>query len=220
MITLIHGDDAAASRSELYKLIDKDDPTFLTADDLTPDKLILLLEPQNLLGETKTIVIEGLISRRESREKKELINQLKHASDGTKIVLWEGKKLRKTEIDQLGAQVLEFNLKPVVFAFLDAVGDKKRSVEYCHEALKQEPVEKLSASLASRLHLLLMSLTEPNNLPGQGFYKQKLLSQGRKIGISRVTNGIKLFVEADYLIKSGKTFHSQEGLLDIYLTQI
>ncbi len=224
MLTIIHGDDPVASRSYLNTLLE----TFkkknfqinrLDGASLTVEALTLAIQPQTLFGGDTLLVIDGLFGRRESSEKKDLLKLL--SSQEEDIVLWEGKIVKKTDISLFPkANQQQFNLKPTIFAFLDSIGGPKEiAVRSFQEALRNDPAEKILASLASRLHLLLLAAGAPQLLPAQGFYRTKILSQAKGIGSNQLRNLIEKFVLMDYNLKTGNTLLDGQAALDLYLSE-
>lgn len=226
MLTIIHGSDVAASRNFLNSQIE----TFRSAGSvtirsdgtgLTSESLNLDLQPTALFDQERVIIIENLFARRESAEKKAIINIL-NANSLPQVIIWEGKGLRASDLANFSQkETKEFNLKPTVFAFLDSLGQSPAGVlASFHLAMQQDPPEKLMASLGSRLKLLLIAKVDEANLSAQGFYRSKILTQSRSLTTSQLKGAFSHLLELDYLQKTGQSSQSLSGALDLFLTTI
>lgn len=222
MTIIIHGDDIVASRNYLNKLISEFESKGLSilkfaADELTEEKVTLDLQPHSLFGDTHALVIEGLFSRRDSQAKKKIIALL--APSTTAVVIWEGKSIKKTDLNLFPtSQIQEFKQKTSIFEFLDSIGNSTSSVKAFHVAMRQEPVEKLIASINSRLHALLVAKLAPENLEAQGFYRTKLLSQAGKLSLEKIAGLISDFTQADYAHKTGNNIAPLDTSIDLILS--
>jgi hypothetical protein len=225
MIKIIHGSDSIASRNYLNTFLEegrKANKTVISylGADVTADKLVLDLEPQSLFGDEKLVVIENIFSRRESQEKKVVLSILQSGSGD--IVLWESKAIKKADQSVFPkAQIIQLDLKPTIFNFLDSVG-KPLSIlmPAFHTALAQDPSERLIISLAGRLKLLLIAREDPDNLPADGFYKTKLLSQSKLITPQKLAWAIRALHQIDLDQKTGNSTATLETSLDLFLAQL
>ena len=128
---IIHGEDSVASRNYFLSL---PHTTILDGQQITIDDLYTALNNTSLLGETTTIFVENLFS------KKPLVAFLQ-TNIQADIVVWE-KKTVTTDLPNK-----RFDLPKYIFKFLD-----NPSVELLHLCLKSSPAEMLFASLATRAH--------------------------------------------------------------------
>ena len=82
MLHIFHGDNSEPSRKSFIELIAKlkvngaNEVVRLNGDDLVKSDLIQALESQSLFGGDRIVAIEGLLSRRPSKEKDSLLSYL------------------------------------------------------------------------------------------------------------------------------------------------
>src|SRR5258708_2845962 len=144
MITLIHGEDIAASRNFYYELKQKTTDA-ITLDGITtsPVDVQQALSGQDLFGDTKAIFIEDLLSKRKNlKDIEPLIATLNNSS--ADIVLWESKELTPKQSGVLkGASIKLFKIPSTIFAFLDGIKPKngKQLIELFHKTLEDKEPE-------------------------------------------------------------------------------
>ena len=222
MLTLIHGTDTITSRDYLNELITKE-KNLVRHDGakLTPEQLTLDLQPTTLLGSNNLLLIENLFSRKDLTGKKALLNLL-NANRDIDVVLWEGKPVAKTDLALLPkAQAKEFILRPRVFAFLDSLGKPAPAVLTAfHQALEQDPVEKLMATLATRLRQLLIAQVDPDHLSAQGFYRSKLIGQSHQFSKVKLEKLLRQLLSLDFAQKTGQTTLPPQAQLELLLTEL
>lgn len=116
MINVFHGDDLVSSRKALPQGLHFD------AKELTKEKLEQLLTSNELFGETKPIIIEGLIDLIETKKE---------------VYLWVGKRLSAAQLKKFSAaKIREFKISPVLWQFL-----RTRKLVDLEKTLTTEPVE-------------------------------------------------------------------------------
>jgi DNA polymerase III, delta subunit. len=77
MIKLLHGDNQLESRNELNRLIsgaESKELIRLDGEKTSLNEIVQALESSSLFGMEKLVIIENLFSRRQSKEKKEIID--------------------------------------------------------------------------------------------------------------------------------------------------
>lgn len=165
MLTIIHGNDTAASRK--YFLDQKQpfaDALLLDGDKITITELAQVFEGGGLFGETKYVFIEQLIAKKKkAAEYKSLITYLEdHAGDHT-IFLWENKELDIGTTKAFKAAAIKpFKLPQTLFALMDAIkpGNGTQLVSLFHQTIESAETEMVFFMLIRQVRLLL-ALSEP-----------------------------------------------------------
>ena len=123
MLTLIHGDDTAASRKLFLSHKETDpDAVLFEASEVNLTDLAQVIEGGGLFTEGKTILIEQFVTKKKKQaDFKDIISYLEsHAQDHT-IVLWEGKELDIGSLKTFKQPVIKaYKLPQTLFQFLDA----------------------------------------------------------------------------------------------------
>lgn len=165
MLTLIHGDDTAASRN--YYLTERQKSTekkIIDGTTTTLTDLMQILSGNGLFGDQETIFIEELFSKRKStKDIEELTNFLSDQADA-QIFVWESKTLTPKQIGSFKkAVVKEFKIPSVVFAFLDSIkpGNTKIMIKLYHDILAQEDAMYVLVMLMRQVRILL-ALNDPS----------------------------------------------------------
>lgn len=161
---ILHGEDQLSSRNKLSELTNQarargDTIINLPGDSLTLEQLIQVSANDSLFGNNTFLVIESIYSRRPSEDKKILTEYIELNQKGIAVV-WEPKDV-SSQLKTIDARLIaKFDLPKHIFKFLD-----NPSLETLHLALSTAPVEQVYASLATRLHKVLL---------GQGRFTRKL----------------------------------------------
>jgi hypothetical protein len=166
MITVIHGDDIAASRKYFFDLKKKyPDARLMSSDSLTITDLTQELSG-GLFDENKQLFIEELLSKKaKSKEADAILSYLSEQSENHDIYLWESKLLTKSSLGKF-KRVTDraFKIPQTLFAMLDAVkpGNSQEAVALFHKALDGNDTEMIFYMLVRHLRILL-AIKEPSN---------------------------------------------------------
>lgn len=160
MITLIHGSDTAASRKYFSDEKQKvQDVVVLDAEKFTYTDLHQIFDGGGLFGETKSVFIEQLITKRKKTSDFQIIiKYLEKKSQEHHIILWEGKELESSNIKLVkNAEVKVFKLPQSLFLFLDSIkpGNGKQLVNLFHQTIENAEVEIVFFMLIRQIRLLL-----------------------------------------------------------------
>lgn len=189
---IIHGDNQVASREQFLKAKQEAQKQGLnivefSGDSLTLGDLTQAVESKSLFGSANAVFIEGLFSRRPSNEKKQLVEYLIR-SHPEQVITWDPKDI-SAHVKDIPSQ--RFDLPKHIFAFLD-----NPNLSTFHLALSTAPVEQIFASLATRVHKVL-------------------LGQGR---ITKKINPLEL-LEIDYKQKTSSVPYDLTDALEIWLSK-
>src|SRR5579872_371117 len=118
MITIIHGEDIAASRNYYYELKhNSTEQIALDGGSVVPSDLQQALSGDDLFGTKKDIFIEQIFSKRKPSKELDALVSLLTTHNSAPITLWESKELTKKQIDSFGnATVRLFKIPSTVFA--------------------------------------------------------------------------------------------------------
>ena len=229
MITILHGDDIAASREKYLEEKNKaTNPIEFRGDKLELSDLKQSAEGGSLFNEEKEIFIETLLSgRKKSKQIEELIDYLNNQNGNLKIFIWENDELTKTQLSVYKkADLRLFKLSQTLFQFLDSIKPNNiQNVSLFHTALTNSSAEIIFFMLIRQFRLLL-ALTDSSSqtidevkrlAPWQ---RGKLERQAKLFGQNKLKEIYKKLYEIDYKIKSGQTAFSLTQAIDFLLAEI
>ena len=197
---IIHGENQVSSREAYSNAKQQAQKQGLNivefaGDSLTISNLTQAVESKSLFGSANVVFIENIFSRRPSNEKKQivdyllkLISPLESRGDQGALCIWEPKDV-STQLKEIPSH--RFDLPKHIFAFLD-----NPNVSTFHLALGTAPVEQIFASLATRVHKVLL---------GQGRTSKKI-------------DPLDL-LEIDYKQKTSSVPYDLTAALEIWLSQ-
>ncbi len=164
MITIIHGDDIAASRNFLNEVRQKKpDVTLLSGEDLTVTDLLQIVESGGLFITEKTIFIENFYAKKKAvKEFEALIAVLKEKTLEHEIILWEGKELDKKSLSLFNhATVKTYKLPQTLFLFLDSIKPKQgKNLVLLYQKVVQNVEAEMVFFMLVRHVRLLLALSE------------------------------------------------------------
>lgn len=239
MLYLFHGDNNLASRNAYYATARRLKGQFphaellrLNGNKLTETELIQALEAPSLLGISRIIRIEGLLSRRKSKEKDKLIKRLAEQhlqSTDYSLLLWEAKPATPSTLKKLKAlkdcRIQEFKLSKFLFKFLDSLRPQngKQLSLLLHKTLETDPPELVMFMLVRRITELLLAVGGGSTaLDGVRFdwQKAKLRRQAQAWKFAILLKIHRRLLEIDEAIKTGSTPADLTTHLDILLASI
>jgi hypothetical protein len=209
MITILHGDDLVASREELnkirfrYKSVDLVDREF--------SKLAQVAASQLLWDDQRLILVENFFKEKAKLELSVVTSD---------VVFWEGETISKTALAQFegtkGLRIQEFTIPVLIFRFCEAIGvsDKRRVYELFKEVLKTQDVEYVFLMIVRQFRLLLC----PDL--ATGWQKDKIVSQGKKIGLDRLKLIFEKLLLIDYRSKTSGLINGLESEIELLLIWI
>lgn len=164
MITIIHGDDLASSRSFFYEQKKKArSPLFLEGEKVTLTDLIQVLEGGSLFENAKMVFIENLISSKKSSKTLNDLIGLINTHNTCEIYLWEGKKLNEKDLSLFKeTDVRLFKLPTVLFTFLESIKPSNASYQIglFHKVLSTLNAEFIFSMMVRQFRLLLSISSE------------------------------------------------------------
>ncbi len=137
---IIHGENQIGSREYFLELRTQKPGDILDGDQLVLNDLQSKLSASSLFGESQTIYVENLFTRRPSNDKKAIIEFLESANP-TNLVIWEHKAITTK------AENKNFEMPKYLFAFWN-----KPTLKNFHLALQVAAVEQIFAGLITGAH--------------------------------------------------------------------
>lgn len=230
MITIIHGDDLAASRNFYLEEKNKaDNPIEFRGDKLEVSQLKQSVEGGSLFAQEKEIFIENLLSgRKKSKQIDEIIDYLNQQSKLLKVFIWEGNELTKSQTGCFKtAEIKLFKLPQNLFQFLDGIRPGNiQNLSLLHKALKGSSEEIIFYMMIRQFRLMLAlsdggsseKIDEVKRLvPWQ---KGKLEKQANLFGQQKLLEAYQRLYEIDYKTKSGRTSLNLLQAIDFFLAEI
>ncbi len=232
MITIIHGDDIAASR--IYFLDKKKDRDIqiLDGEKITLSDLVESIEGSELFFlKDKALFIEDFVSKRKpSKEVEEIIVYLKKSSSKIDAYLWEGKELSKKQISQFGTAITikTFKIPQTTFVFLDSIrpGNGKKLVQLFHQTLQTSDEEFIFYMFVRQFRLLL-ALSDQNSADEIDEVKRlapwqesKLSSQAKNFSKEKLVEIYQKIYKIDLAQKTGALSMPLSPTIDFLLLDI
>lgn len=164
MITLIHGEDIAASRNHYWQLRQKiADGQILDGATISLTDLQQNLAGEDLFGTKQSVFLENLLSKRKSVKEMEYFTDVINNTNAD-VVMWESKELTPKQTVLLkNATVRVFKIPATIFALLDNLkpGNGKVLIESYHKTLAEKDPEFVLVMLQRQTRILL-ALAEPS----------------------------------------------------------
>lgn len=195
MLHLIHGDNQVASRQKLTELIQATKAhnqriETLGAESLDRATLEAALLAENLFGEDKLLIIEGVFSLPKSKKKDELIDLITSAS--IDVALWEKKSISKTDQKKLSPQstITEYKISQKLWQFLDQLSPSTTSkttlLKNLHESVEQESAEFVFVMMIRQIRLLIQVKEKDPTLKLAPFMQGKLERQAKSFTLQQL----------------------------------
>lgn len=228
MITILHGDDIAASRN-YYKTLQKKDDLIFDGDRITLDDIKNVVQSTTLFNDTKTISIENFFSKRKpSKEMETIIEYVKISGKDHDVIFWESKPLTKKTLSAFpNATIKVYTFPQSLFAFLEALQPEntKTLLQLYHQTLTHTEAEMILAMLTRQVRLLLAISEDAANpieemkrlAPWQ---KSKLLSQSRQFSLQKLQNLHSQLYALDVQSKTGGLSLPLSQSIDFFLASI
>ena len=231
MITIIHGDDIAASRSFFLEQKEKDKNFVSLTGAFTISDLAQNLEGSSLFFETKTIVVEDFFARvkKKSKDVKEIADFINKHDKKVNLIFWEGKELGKKDTSLFtSAIVKQFKLPKALFSFLDNLspGNGKNSIQLFHQVLETTPLELIIFMMQRQFRLLLAisdSHSEENieEVIRMAFWqREKLERQSSRFSSAKLKEIYRKLFEIEVFQRTGNLHLSLTQSIDFFLLEI
>lgn len=141
----------------------------LDGEKMTKTELIEAVEAPSILSDSRIIYIENLLSRRQSKEKDELLTYLVKNTATSTVVDWECKAATQATLKKISGQstrIQEFKFAKSLFKFLDAFRPGNHAVMHSlfEQTLKSDSVELVFYLLAKRLNQLFIAKSGDTDL--------------------------------------------------------
>ena len=237
MIHIFHGENIELSRKSFIEAIAKskvdgvNEVVRLNGAEVVQSDLIQALESQSLFGVDRIVVIEGLFSRRISKEKDSLISYIASSlfslPSSFFLLLWEPKKITPASLKRFTGrkevEIKEFKISGLLYKFLDQIipGNGRPASLTFNSLINEEPVELVFYLLVKRATELIVE----NSSSGSGggyddWRRQKLIEQASKWSGKALTNFHRRLTEIDEAVKTGSTPSGLPSHLDIALLNL
>lgn len=227
MITIIHGDDIAASRNFLNTIREKyPDALTLDGETITLTDLRQEMDGGGLFGDTTQILIENLISKRKITTEFEPLASIINSSQTTEVYLWEGKEIDAKTVGIFSNPVQKvFKIPQTLFLFLDSLrpGNGKQLIELFHKTTAVADVEMVFFMLLRQVRSLLAvssdaQIDETKRMaPWQ---KGKVEKQARLFTEEQLITTYSKLYEIEVGMKTGSLTNSLQNSIDIVLLSI
>lgn len=237
MITIIHGDDVSKSREYYNEL--KHPPAgggknfvLLDGNKLSITDLVQNIKGSSLFGNSKTIFIEDLLTKRKRTEKdaKEILNFIAENSKESTFVLWESKEILKGTLSLFKDSIIKlFKLPKNIFLFLDSLkpDNSKILLNLFHQAIESGIADELILFMLQRQFRILLALSEPaENEPIDELSRMapwqmgKLERQAKYFDNSNLKKIYKKLYEIEIGTKTGGLSLSLSQSIDFLLLEI
>ena len=189
MLTIIHGDNQFASRTELDRLKNQATSQEMTNFDaafLTLTDLIQALESKSLFGGGKLVIIENLLTqkaKKNDRNSRDMIDYLQKNSSDINCILWENKEITKTILASFPkARILFFKIEKKLFQFLDSLKPNysQKSLPLFHQILENDDPEMIFFMMIRQFRRLLLVKSQSAFLDSMSdWQEQKVRNQAK-----------------------------------------
>lgn len=228
MLTIIHGDDTAASRTFFVNQKHRaQNPIAIDADTLTLTDIAQLQSGGGLFGEQKYLFVESLITKKKkSLELAQMLTAFVNDPD-LKVYLWEGKEVDKKTLTTYPTAVIHiFTLPKSLFLFLDAL--KPRSPQLLplyHQTIATVEIELVSFMIVRQMRLML-GVSARSGLPidevkrMSPWQKTKLEKQAKYFRIDILKSHYRKLYELDLAQKTGTLPVPLDRAIDFWLLEL
>lgn len=228
MITIIHGDDNAASRKSFMDKRANTSVPVLDGEKLTLVDIKQQGSSGGLFEKAQALFVEDFLANsKPGKSFDEIVGYLKENSKDVDIYFWEKKELTKKQISAFGTGVIveTFKIPQRTFGFLDSLtpNNGKRNVELFHSALEASSEELLFFMLIRQFRLLLgvssnSTIDEVKRLAS--WQKGKLASQAKQFTPNQLKKIYKSLYDIDLGQKTGGLTMPLTQTIDTFLLDI
>ncbi len=228
MLTIIHGDDTASSRTFYINAKKRTShPITLEADQVNLTDLIQILDGGGLFGEERNVFIESLLTKKKKGKELTAILAELDSQTNANIYLWEGKEIDKRVLSSLKhAKSQIFTLPKSLFQFLDSLKPKSTtSLKLFHQTLKTVEVEMVFFMIIRQMRFLLAVYSRTDDPIDEvkrmaPWQKQKLERQSRAFKKDALIKHYRALAEIDLAQKTGNLPVPLTSAIDFWLLDI
>ncbi|HUS52305.1 MAG TPA: hypothetical protein VMX77_02460 [Candidatus Bathyarchaeia archaeon] len=226
---ILHGENIVASRKALENEVNllrqkgADEKIFLDGTKLELGDLKQALESTSLLGQSRLVVIENLLTSPKSKRKEAILDYLKKEAGKIPLILWEPKEITKKDLNKLApqAKATHFKISPLIFKFVDSLSpqNKKASLDLFHQCLKQDSPEMVFYMVCRQIRLLIIAqdLGEKGLARLYPWQQSRLVNQSRNFSQARLLKIHQMLLLIDYQQKTGKAPLPLASQLDLLI---
>lgn len=231
MITIIYGEDIAASRN--YYIAEREkhkEKIILEGSTLTLTDFLQATSNNGLFGDQQAIFIEELLSKRKpSKELEALVSQIASTSQ-TPLYLYESKEITAKQLSPFKeATIKQFKIPASVFAFLDSLTPKngQKSLQLFHDLLQQEDAAFALFMLQRQARILLSLSSEQSqsNVISElkrmaPWQKGKMQRQAKAFSPSQLTQLHESLYQLELAQKTGNLSQPLDQAIDFLLLSL
>lgn len=212
----------------------------LNGDKLTETELVEAVEAESLFSVPRLVVVEGLLSRRLSKEKNKLIDYLAtvlnqespvRARTGDSchlVIIWESKTVAAGILGKFAKltniRIQEFKLTRSLFKLLDSLRPEngKQMSFLMNETIKTDPAEVIMLMLGRRIAQLLVAKGKTaDGFAGLADWQiRQLTGQAANWSENQLVDFHRRLVEIDEAVKTGSSPADLATHLDILLLSL
>lgn len=229
MMTIIHGDDIAASRT-YYKTLQKKETIVLDGEKVTKQIIAENLQSSGFFDEQKTISLENFWTKRKtSKETDEIIQLLKMHEKQTDILFWDNKQItKKLSTIVPTATIKVFPFPQSLFIFLDALqpNNGQKLLTLFHQTLEHTEAEMIFFMINRQIRILLaLSDDSPTDTIDEvkrlsPWQKSKLVSLSRQFSVKQLKALHATLFDIDVKSKTGGLAMPLSKTIDFLLLSI
>ena len=230
MITIVHGDDIAASRNYFISLkMEGLDSVTMQGTLITLTDIIQAVEGSGLFSEGKHIFIEELLSKRKAgKELNTIIECLISNEKENEIVLWESKDVTTAQLRHFKNPIIkQFKVTKTIFQFVDSLKphNAKNMMSLFHKTIEAEDVEYVFFMIVRQVRLLLALSNEGSEQIDEikrmaPWQKSKLQKQSKLFTIDGLLSFYQKLFGVEYGIKTGNLSLPLVGTIDFLLIEL
>ena len=228
MLTILHGDNIVASRSELVRLKEAGNDKEIrdiNGKNIDQSDLRQAVESLSLFGNTILIVIENTFSSigRKEKQIKLLSEIITDASQTVDIILWEPKELGKTVLGEFkNANIQIYKTPAIIFEFLDAlVPQRTKQILTVFEKTEESvPPELILYMIQMRIRHLIQikdQITPERMSPWQAM---RLTNQAKSFTMDKLLSMRTKLIDLEYCFKTGATPYTLTQLIITFILDI
>jgi len=227
MITVIHGDDTASSRTYFNDQRDNNS-IFFDAKELNIDDFQNEIRGNNLFTSDKKIFLENIYSQKAKKNHDKILELLKNSPKDLNVYVWENKEIPLKSLKEFPDYRNQlFKINQNIFGFLDRLKPgNQESVILFHLALENSDANIIFFMIIRqfRLMIAITDTTSSKNIDEikrlAPWQKSKLTAQANLFGIEKLKIIYKKLYKIDKNIKTGGTKLTLEQNIDILLFDI
>lgn len=227
MITIIHGEDIAKSRTFFIEQKQRlSDVVSLSGQGLTLTEIMQVLEGDGLFTQEKHVFIEDFFGKKKiNKEIDAIIKVINENQADAKVYIWESKDLTAAQLKKFAhAEVRQFKIPQMLFAFLDAVKPEngKQLVQFFHQVIADEDAQFIFVMLIRQFRLMLGVLS-PNINPIEEvkrmapWQRGKVQKQAGLFGTAKLQQSYATLFQIESGMKTGTLPMSLEQTIDFFL---